>query len=53
VIAPASDGGPAGLLLCTPVPGEDEADDVALVPCSATDVWRALCALLPYPAELL
>ena len=45
----AIDGGTAGLLLVTPVPGSD---DTALVPCSATDVWRALCALLPYGWEL-
>lgn len=44
------DGGPGGLLLCTPIPALDE---MALVPCSSTDVWRALCALLPYPSETL
>lgn len=44
----AIDGGSGGLLLCAPV---SDGDDVALVPCTATDVWRALCALLPYPAE--
>jgi len=43
------DGGAAGLLLCMPLP---DGDDVALLPCSSTDVWRALCALLPYPREL-
>jgi hypothetical protein len=45
----AIDGALAGLLLVTAVPG---GDDTALVPCSSTDVWRALCALLPYPWEL-
>ena len=44
----AIDGGSGGLLLCAPV---FDGDDVALLPCTATDVWRALCALLPYPAE--
>jgi hypothetical protein len=44
------DGGPGGLLLCTPLPG---GEDVALMPCSSTDVWRLLCALLPYPSEIL
>lgn len=46
----AIDGGGAGILLVTPI---EDSEDVALVPCSATDVWRALCGLLPYPAELL
>ena len=46
----AIDGGAAGLLLCTPLPASEE---IALVPCSSTDVWRALCALLPYPSETL
>ncbi len=43
------DGGSAGLLLCTPVPGEE---GTAFQTCSSTDVWRLLCALLPYPSEL-
>jgi hypothetical protein len=44
------DGGRGGLLLCTPIPAFG---DTVLVPCSSTDVWRELCALLPYPSEVL
>jgi hypothetical protein len=44
------DGGPGGMLLCTPIAA---LGDVALVPCGSTAVWRALCALLPFPSELV
>lgn len=43
------DGG-CGLLLWAAVP---ETKQMALVPCSSTDVWRRLCGLAPQPPDLL
>lgn len=46
------DAGAAGLVLGSPRPDVEDDDGIVLATAGSTDVWRALCALLPEPTEI-